>query len=141
MRVIIAGSRTITDGTEVAQAAFASRFEFTEIVSGTAKGVDRLGEWFAAHRGIPIKRFPADWDKYGKSAGYKRNKQMAEYADALILLIRDNSKGSIHMFNLAIKHDLEVYCVEYVSDSSSKGYSRTKVKTFNSNKTNEPKIT
>ena len=55
--------------------------QVTEIVSGGAKGVDRLGEWYARQRGLPCKAFPAQWAKYGKSAGPIRNAEMAEYAD------------------------------------------------------------
>ena len=83
MKVIIAGGREITDVQEVAHAlgsvAMLSVQEVTEIVSGTARGVDRLGEEIAKMHKIPVKRFPADWNKHGKSAGHKRNLEMAKY--------------------------------------------------------------
>lgn len=71
-----------------------------EIVSGTARGADKIGETYAAYRGISIKRFPANWKKFGKSAGYIRNKEMAEYANALIAFHDGISKGTLSMIQL-----------------------------------------
>lgn len=56
-----------------------------ELVSGGASGADRCGEQWATAKGIPIKRFPADWNTHGRAAGPIRNRQMAEYADAVAL--------------------------------------------------------
>ena len=81
MKTIIAGSRSIGVPAVVHAAIDASGFEITEVVSGTARGVDRLGEVWARLKGIPIKQFPANWTVYGKRAGYLRNVQMAEYSD------------------------------------------------------------
>ena len=44
-----------------------------EFVSGTARGADTLGEKYAYIHGYNVKRFPANWDLYGKRAGYIRN--------------------------------------------------------------------
>jgi len=55
-------------------------WEVTEVVSGGAKGIDTLGEIWADVMGIPIVYFIPDWDKYGKRAGFMRNREMAEYA-------------------------------------------------------------
>lgn len=109
MRTIIAGSRTIDNYDLVKHCIKESGFDITEVVSGCAKGADRLGEKYAEENNIPIKRFPAQWDLYGKSAGYKRNMQMAEYAEALIVIIENNSRGSNHMKNIAEKIGLKVY--------------------------------
>lgn len=84
-----------------------------EIVSGTARGADELGERYAAERGLPVKRFPADWDQYGRSAGYKRNAQMAEYADAAVIFWDEISRGSKHMIDLAKEKELPVRVVLY----------------------------
>jgi len=97
MRVIIAGSRSITDQATVDAAVEASGFLITEVVSGTARGVDRLGEAWAQARSIPIVRFPADWDKYARAAGPIRNRQMAEYGEALIVVMVPKSRGSLNM--------------------------------------------
>lgn len=81
----------------------ASKFHITEVVCGMAKGADSLGEDWAKRNKIPIKYFPADWDKYGRSAGPIRNGEMAKYGDALILLWDGKSSGSAGMKKLAEK--------------------------------------
>lgn len=73
----------------------------TEIVSGTCSGIDLLGEQYAKDMlHANIKRFPADWKTYGKSAGPIRNRQMANYADALLLIWDGESKGSASMYRI-----------------------------------------
>jgi hypothetical protein len=71
----------------------------TEVVSGKAKGADAFGEWWASEHGIPVKEFPANWALYGRSAGPIRNRQMAEYADALIAF--PGGRGTSHMIQTA----------------------------------------
>lgn len=80
-----------------------------EVVSGTASGVDRLGEAWAAERNLPVIRFPAEWDKYGKYAGYKRNQQMADVANALVALWDGVSKGTNHMITIALAKGIPVH--------------------------------
>lgn len=109
MKVIIAGSRNIIDYSYVENAIKESQFEITEVVSGTAKGVDRLGEHYAAVNDIKLTKFPAQWDLYGKSAGHRRNADMATYADALIAIWDGKSKGTKHMIEEAGKRKLNVY--------------------------------
>jgi len=111
MKVIIAGSRSITSYRLAEEAVAASGFEITEVVSGTARGVDRLGELWAARHGVPVTRFPADWGAYGKQAGFVRNADMAEYADALVALWDGGSRGTQHMINLARGAGLKVHVV------------------------------
>lgn len=108
MRTIIAGSRTITDYRLVLDAIRESGFEITAIVSGRARGVDTLGERFAKEHDIPLAPFPAKWDLYGKSAGYRRNEEMARNADALIA-ITTGSVGTGHMIDIANQKGLKVY--------------------------------
>jgi len=86
-----------------------SKFEITEVVSGGASGVDALGERYAKENGIPLRIFPADWDKHGNAAGPIRNKQMADYADALIALWDGQSKGTASMVSLAKLRGLKIY--------------------------------
>lgn len=109
MKTIIAGSRTIEDYDIVLAAILASNFDITEVVSGTAKGVDILGERFAEDIEIAIKKFPADWNKYGKRAGYIRNEEMADYADAAICVWDGESRGTQHMINIATKKNLKLF--------------------------------
>lgn len=113
MKVIIAGSRGIVDYTTLELAIINAGFPITEVVSGTARGVDQLGEFWAKRNNIPVKQFPADWNgKYGKSAGMMRNNQMAEYAEALIALWDGKSKGTKQMIERARAVKLLVYVLE-----------------------------
>lgn len=110
MRTIIAGSRSIHDYEQVLAVVADSGFKITQVVSGTARGVDRLGEQIAKDFSIPFVRFPADWEKYGKyQAGRIRNKQMAENADALIAVWDGVSSGTANMIDIARKLGLIVY--------------------------------
>ena len=112
-KVIIAGSRTFNDYDLLRQYAdmklsSVSQREEIEIVSGCARGADALGERYAAERGYPVKRFPADWQQHGRSAGYRRNQAMAQYADALIAFWDGQSRGTMHMIALAKEHSLMI---------------------------------
>jgi hypothetical protein len=72
----------------------------TEIVCGEARGVDAMGKQLADAIKVPTKSFPADWDKYGKPAGYIRNKEMGMYADVLIAIWDGKSRGTRHMIDI-----------------------------------------
>lgn len=109
MKTIIAGSRGITDLKTVESAVALSGFQITEVVSGAARGVDELGEKWAFMRGIPIQRFRAKWDLYGKSAGAIRNNEMAFYAQALVAVWDGSSPGTKHMIERATKMGRKVY--------------------------------
>ena len=74
-----------------------------------ARGVDFLGGLWAHNRGIPVAEFPADWDKYGKRAGYLRNEEMARNAEALIAIWNGKSPGTKHMIDIAHKSNLKVF--------------------------------
>lgn len=72
-------------------------------VSGGCRGADMLGERYAKENGFQIERYIADWEKHGKSAGPKRNMQMAEIADYVICFWDGKSKGTLSMINCAKK--------------------------------------
>lgn len=115
MRIIIAGGRDFDNYKLLTNTLHEIVFydPDAEIVSGKAKGADSLGEKYAKEMDIPIKEFPADWNKYGKSAGYIRNKQMAEYSDVLVAFWDGKSKGTKHMIDLAKENKLIVYIINY----------------------------
>jgi hypothetical protein len=87
--------------------------EDIEIVSGKAKGADTLGELYANENNIKIIEFPADWEKFGKKAGYIRNEEMAKYSDSCIVFWDGKSKGTKHMIELAKKYNLNLKIVKY----------------------------
>lgn len=111
MRTIIAGSRTCTDMQYLLEAIAHFDFDITVVIGGEAPGVDTLGkEWALAHH-IPYEGYPANWGKYGKKAGYHRNRQMRDEgkADALIALWDGVSPGTKNMIQLAYEGGLIVY--------------------------------
>lgn len=116
MKTIIAGSRSITSLSIVNAAVAASGFTVSEVVSGGARGVDILGEQWAAIRGVPVRVFPALWRRAGgtavRGAGFARNQQMADYADALIAVWDGESRGTADMIRRAKNKGLKVFIYE-----------------------------
>lgn len=105
-KVVVAGSRNFNDYKKLCDVL--DDLNLTpedEIVSGTARGADKLGEKYAEEHSIKIKRFPADWDKYGKRAGYLRNEEMAKYCTEGVIFWDGESKGTKHMINLLSKYN------------------------------------
>lgn len=112
MRVIIAGSRTITDPLELETAIKNSGFIITEVICGGAAGADGLGKMWAQARNIPVKFFLPDWATYGKSAGPLRNTMMATdvgETGGLIALWDGTSKGTADMIRKAERFNLKVH--------------------------------
>lgn len=133
MKLIIAGSRDVKDikvlETAIERAGL-DPASISEVVSGKAPGVDTLGEIWAKQHGITVTPFPALWDdlegvpakqiktnswgkKYNVKAGTERNQQMADYADAALIIIKDESSGSTDMLKRAKKADLTIYYFMY----------------------------
>lgn len=128
-KVIIAGSRDFTDlrlmqikmdillkrfrNEDARRLMGTTLYDGVEIVSGTARGADKTGEKYAESRYMEAKLFPADWDKHGRSAGYKRNEQMADYADALVAFWDGRSRGTKHMIDIAKSKGIRVRVVRY----------------------------
>jgi len=125
MKLIIAGGRDIEpsfgfmDGTIRLLRPY-EHGPIQEIVSGGAQGVDTEGEHWAHHQEVPIQRFTADWEAHGKAAGPVRNKQMAEYADALLLIWDGQSKGSANMRKEMLKLNKPIYEVILTSPNTDR---------------------
>lgn len=109
MKLIIAGGRNITDYSLVLSALSESGFIPTEIVSGMASGVDTLAIQYAIENNLPLVEFHADWKKHNRAAGPIRNREMAEYGDALIAIWDGVSRGTKNMIEEATKRGLSVY--------------------------------
>lgn len=102
MKVLICGSRNITDPALVSQAVSHSGITPTHIISGGAKGIDRLAAYaYAVSRGIGFTEYPADWERYGKRAGFIRNYAMVGAADAVIAVWDGESPGTKHSVEFA----------------------------------------
>jgi|TARA_R110002111_G_scaffold21735_1_gene50336 hypothetical protein len=83
------------------------------IISGGARGADSLGEQWALANNHKVLRMPADWDLHGKSAGYKRNVEMAEAADACVIFWDGESRGSQHMINICEHREIPLRVIKY----------------------------
>lgn len=83
------------------------------IISGGARGADFYGEKYAQDEGFSLEVFLANWNKFGKSAGFRRNEQMAEVADALIAFWDGKSNGTKHMIEIMENKKLLVRVVNY----------------------------
>ncbi len=105
MKVIIAGTRSINDYKLVVTAIKRSGFVISEVVSGCAIGVDRLGEQWALANNIPVTEIPANWKLHHNAAGPIRNKEMAEYADAAIIIWDGQSRGTRNMIENMVRRD------------------------------------
>lgn len=127
IRMIIAGGRDFKNYEylaksvkEVIQEENLGSYNINDIeeVCGCARGADMLGRDFAMRNGIIVKNFPADWDQYGKSAGFIRNKQMGEYANEaeigiLVAFWDGKSAGTKNMIDIAVNLGLRVHIKRY----------------------------
>lgn len=124
MKVIIAGTRYKDAAAKIAfddyglliQAIGRSGFDIQEVVCGCAIGADKMGEQWASSNDKAIRFMPADWTRHGKAAGPIRNRKMAEYADAAIILWDGKSPGSRNMIDEMIRHKKPYYVAMTVSN-------------------------
>lgn len=120
MKLIIAGTREFKDfkllQREVLRFLEESGHDIYDvtIISGGARGADRLGELFADFFSIPCIIMEADWEANGRSAGFIRNKEMAKIADACICFWDGHSRGTKHMIDIAREFKLNTRVINYV---------------------------
>jgi len=125
-RILIAGSRNFDNYDflkekcdEILENKLSfENFDGVEIISGKARGADTLGERYCFEREFTLKEFPADWNRFGKSAGFKRNLQMGEYlkekTDSLAIVFWDGiSKGSLNMIHICKGMGIECKIITY----------------------------
>lgn len=119
MRVVIAGSRDLDDDRwmhsridAIMQNQLSSKK--VEIICGGAMGADFVGYKWAVSKGLPVLGFPAQWDVYGKSAGYLRNLEMAWAGTHLIAFMDMQKKtpGTSSMISIAKEGRLQTRLVD-----------------------------
>jgi len=117
IKLIIAGGRDYTSLNDMEWEFILHFSEYdndqVEIVSGMARGADSVGIELAKKYDLVVHEYPALWNTHGKSAGYKRNTQMAENATHLLAFWNGESKGTGHMIDIARRRGLEVIVVTY----------------------------
>lgn len=99
MRVLVCGGRNFRSAAQVYHAldALHANTPITELMQGGAPGADRFAsEWAAAKPGVRRYICKADWDKYGKAAGPKRNARMLEWMPDLVVAFRGGA-GTANM--------------------------------------------
>lgn len=117
MKLGVVGSRGFTDYSifEKHLKATIEHYSITCLVSGGAAGPDKMAERFAKENGIPIIIHEAEWDIYGLSAGFRRNKLIWADSDMILAFWDGESKGTRHtienykgkLFVLAVDTDQE----------------------------------
>ena len=120
MKLIVAGGRDFKDYELLKCTLDSFQQEYgniTEVVSGGARGSDKLGEQYANENNTPIKRFVPDWEGLGKKAGHVRNRQMGdytkEYGGMLVAFWDKQSRGTKGMIDYASKIGLKSVVVHY----------------------------
>lgn len=116
-KLIVAGSREVTDIALIRKEIDWMTDELlhdraVSIVSGMARGPDRIAWDYAVEQGVQRYAFPAEWERYGKRAGYLRNAEMAKVADGLLAFHKDQSRGTQHMINTMLKLGKPVRVIE-----------------------------
>lgn len=114
-KVIVAGSRTFDDYNLLCQKLdkILNGAGNVCIVCGEAKGADQLGKRYAKEHRLKVESYPANWEKFGKQAGYIRNEKMASVANALVAFWNGSSAGTKHMIETAKKMGLQVRVIKF----------------------------
>ncbi len=112
-RVVVAGCRDYNNyeqAREFIELCISKINKENEIIflSGDCRGADALGIRYAKESGFAIEHYPAEWQKYGKSAGPKRNEIMAQRCDFVICFWDGKSRGTRSMIELAQKYKRKI---------------------------------
>jgi hypothetical protein len=112
MKIAVVGSRGFNDY-DYMISILNNIEDITLIVSGGAPGADRLAELYADQNSINTLILKADWDKYGKSAGMIRNKDIVDNAEYIIAFWDGVSKGTKNSIDRAKKAGKQVVVFKY----------------------------
>lgn len=115
MKVAVVGSRSFNDYELLKSKldTFHNKCQIDVIVSGGANGADSLGERWARENRIELLIFLPEWNKYGKSAGFKRNVEIVKNSDVIIAFWDGQSKGTKHTIDLASEHKKPLKIIRY----------------------------
>lgn len=121
MKVLVCGGRKFNNERFVVEVLndFHKMTPIDMIISGSAPGADRLGELWAQRFGILVERYPAEWDRYGRSAGFKRNAQMINEGKPDLVVAFAGGKGTAHTVKLAKAAGIDVFECVWTSKKES----------------------
>ena len=111
MKLSIIGSRSFFDYTMLEKILNKEKIDI--LVSGGAIGADSLGEQYAENNNIPTLIFKPDWKRFGRAAGFIRNKDIIDNSDKVIAFWDGKSKGTLNSINLAKKQNKKVIIYEF----------------------------
>jgi hypothetical protein len=117
-KLIVAGSRGFTDYAKLSMQLMRLANndldnKAVSIVSGMARGADALAVRFAKEHGVKLYEYPANWDKYGKRAGFLRNEQMGQAANGLLAFWDGESRGTKHMIECMEAQGKPLWIINY----------------------------
>ena len=117
-KLIVAGGRDFKDAellsrtiNDMATRIYADKA--ISIVTGMAQGADLLAYYFAVKHNVVTYKFPADWNKHGKSAGMIRNKEMGDFSDGLLAFWDQKSRGTRQMIEYMQSLNKPAHIVHY----------------------------
>lgn len=111
MRVLVCGGRAYRDEASVFYALdrFHQRHPITVLIHGGARGADSLAHAWATSKQVPVEVYPADWKRYGKAAGYRRNTQMLTEGKPRVVIAFPGGRGTADMVKQAAGADVTVW--------------------------------
>ncbi len=115
LKVIVAGGRDFNNYDLLSNKLdiLFSKTANVVIVSGMARGVDSLAVKYAESNKLRVSEFPANWLKHGKASGFRRNVEMARFADACVCFWDGKSPGTKHMIDTAKRMNLKLRVITY----------------------------
>lgn len=108
--ILVCGGRDYADRAFLCQYLDELRAErpIKQLIHGAARGADSLAAQWAKSRGVPTRAFPADWNRYGKSAGFRRNERMLQEGRPDLVIAFPGGAGAAHMVKVAAKANTPV---------------------------------
>ena len=115
LRLIVAGGRDFKDYNLLSEKLnkLLSKSANVVIISGMANGADSLAVKYAEENKLRVSEFPAQWLKHGNASGFRRNIEMARFADACVCFWNGKSPGTKHMIDTAKRMNLKLRVINY----------------------------
>src|SRR5262245_24979604 len=119
LKIIVAGSRSFSDYSLLEHWLCRLTANIQKpliVVSGGAKGADKLGEkwaWEKGPRPITVMHFFPDWEKYGRSAGVRRNQEMVDFADRAVIFWDGKSPGTADLLRRARSKGMKLKAIRF----------------------------